>query len=128
MKISYLDHFVLTVADIAATTSFYENVLGMKAVSFGDGRIALEFGQQKINLHQLGNEFEPKAQNVRAGSADLCFITETDLSDAMSYVENQGVMIIDGPVKRTGAKGSITSFYFRDPDGNLIEVSTYSST
>ncbi|EGR0892570.1 VOC family protein, partial [Vibrio cholerae] len=126
MKISHLDHLVLTVADIPTTTKFYEKVLGMKAVSFGAGRIALEFGHQKINLHQLGHEFEPKAQNVRTGSADLCFITDIDLSDAMEYVENQGVVIMEGPVKRTGAQGAITSFYFRDPDGNLIEVSTYS--
>ncbi|GHZ28529.1 biphenyl-2,3-diol 1,2-dioxygenase III-related protein [Vibrio cholerae] len=127
MKISHLDHLVLTVVDIPTTTNFYEKVLGMKAVSFGAGRIALEFGHQKINLHQLGNEFEPKAQNVRVGSADLCFITDTVLSDAMKHVENQGVTI-KGPVKRTGAQGAITSFYFRDPDGNLIEVSTYSNT
>ncbi|EJL6293243.1 VOC family protein [Vibrio cholerae] len=128
MKISHLDHLVLTVADIPTTTNFYEKVLGMKAVSFGAGRIALEFGHQKINLHQLGNEFEPKAQNVRVGSADLCFITDTVLSDAMKHVENQGVTIMEGSVKRTGAQGVITSFYFRDPDGNLIEVSTYSNT
>ncbi|ENM5727976.1 VOC family protein [Vibrio mimicus] len=128
MKISHLDHFVLTVADIPTTTNFYEKVLGMKAVSFGADRIALKFGHQKINLHQLGNEFEPKAQNVRTGSADLCFITDIDLSDAMKHVENQGVVIMEGLVKRTGAQGAITSFYFRDPDGNLIEVSTYSNT
>ncbi|ENM5843576.1 VOC family protein [Vibrio mimicus] len=128
MKISHIDHLVLTVADIPTTMNFYEKVLGMKAVSFGAGRIALEFGNQKINLHQLGNEFEPKAQNIRVGSADLCFITDTVLSDAMKHVENQGVTIMEGPVKRTGAQGVITSFYFRDPDGNLIEVSTYSNT
>lgn len=127
MNVSHLDHLVLTVADIQTTTSFYEKVLGMKVVRFGAGRIALEFGQQKINLHQLGNEFEPKAGNVRSGSADLCFITSTDLSDAMKHVENHGVTIIDGPVQRTGAQGPITSFYFRDPDGNLIEVSSYVS-
>ncbi|HDI3231905.1 TPA: VOC family protein [Vibrio cholerae] len=128
MKISHIDHLVLTVANIPTTMNFYEKVLGMKAVSFGAGRIALEFGNQKINLHQLGNEFEPKAQNIRVGSADLCFITDTVLSDAMKHVENQGVTIMEGPVKRTGAQGVITSFYFRDPDGNLIEVSTYSNT
>lgn len=127
MNVSHLDHLVLTVADIQTTTNFYEKVLGMKVVRFGAGRIALEFGQQKINLHQLGNEFEPKAKNVRSGSADLCFITSTDLSDAMKHVENYGVTIIDGPVQRTGAQGPITSFYFRDPDGNLIEVSSYVS-
>lgn len=100
----------------------------MKAVRFGVGRVALEFGNQKINLHQLGNEFEPKAQNVRSGSADLYFITGTDLFDAMEHVKNQGVTIMEGPVKRAGAQGAITSFYFRDPDGNLIEVSTYLNT
>jgi catechol 2,3-dioxygenase-like lactoylglutathione lyase family enzyme len=127
MKISHLDHLVLTVADIPTTVEFYETVLAMKVVSFGAGRVALEFGHQKINLHQLGKEFEPKAQNVQCGSADLCFITDTVLSDAMEHVRNQGVNITEGPVKRTGAQGSITSFYFRDPDGNLIEVSTYSN-
>ncbi|MGL6177311.1 MAG: VOC family protein [Vibrionaceae bacterium] len=125
MKISHLDHLVLTVADIATTVRFYEQVLGMHSVSFGGGRIALEFGKQKINLHQRGHEFEPKAKNVKVGSADLCFITETKLADAMEHVENQGVTIIEGPVRRTGAQGAITSFYLRDPDGNLIEISTY---
>lgn len=96
MRIIHLDHLVLTVADIPITTKFYEKVLGMKTVTFGTDRIALEFGNQKINLHQLGNEFEPKAQNVRAGSADLCFISNTDLSDAMEHVRNQGVTIIEG--------------------------------
>ena len=85
----------------------------------------MEYGQQKINLHELGNEFEPKAQNVREGSADLCFITQTPLDDAMHHVREQGVEVLEGPVKRTGAKGPILSFYFRDPDGNLIEVSNY---
>lgn len=125
IKISHIDHLVLTVADISATVDFYEKILGMRAISFGSGRIALEFGNQKINLHQLGSEFEPKAQNIQAGSADLCFITTTELSNAMQHVKDHGITIIEGPVKRTGAQGSIISFYFRDPDGNLIEISTY---
>lgn len=125
INISHLDHLVLTVADIPTTVSFYEKVLGMQAISFAAGRVALEFGSQKINLHQLGHEFEPKAQNVQAGSADLCFITSTELLAAMQHVRQQGVVITDGPVNRTGAQGPITSFYFRDPDGNLIEVATY---
>ncbi len=125
MKIEYLDHFVLTVKDLQKTVSFYTQVMGMKEVHFGEGRVALEYGQQKINLHELGNEFEPKAQNVREGSADLCFITQTPLDDAMHHVREQGVEVLEGPVKRTGAKGPILSFYFRDPDGNLIEVSNY---
>ena len=125
MKIERLDHFVLTVKSLQTTVDFYTQVMGMKAIQFGEGRWALEFGQQKINLHELGNEFEPKAQNVREGSADLCFITETELAKAMAHVEEQGIEILEGPVKRTGAQGPILSFYFRDPDGNLIEVSNY---
>lgn len=125
MNINHLDHLVLTVADISKTTAFYEKVLGMRAISFGDDRNALEFGDQKINLHQSGHEYEPKAKNAQVGSADLCFITETELPIAMEHVKKQGVFIIEGPVKRTGAQGPIKSFYFRDPDGNLIEISTY---
>lgn len=125
MEITRLDHFVLTVKDLQHTVAFYTQVLGMKEVRFGEGRIALEYGQQKINLHELGNEFEPKAQNVREGSADLCFITQTPLEDAMTHVREQGIELLEGPVKRTGAQGPILSFYFRDPDGNLIEVSNY---
>ena len=125
MEITRLDHFVLTVKDLQQTVAFYTQVMGMKEVRFGEGRIALEYGQQKINLHELGNEFEPKAQNVREGSADLCFITQTPLEDAMNHVREQGVELLEGPVKRTGAQGPILSFYFRDPDGNLIEVSNY---
>ena len=125
MEITRLDHFVLTVKDLQKTIAFYTQVMGMKEVRFGEGRIALEYGQQKINLHELGNEFEPKAQNVREGSADLCFITQTPLEDAMNHVREQDVELLEGPVKRTGAQGPILSFYFRDPDGNLIEVSNY---
>jgi catechol 2,3-dioxygenase-like lactoylglutathione lyase family enzyme len=128
MNIINLDHLVLTVADIPKTVNFYEKVLGMKAIYFGAGRVALAFGTQKINLHQLGNEFEPKAKNVQVGSADLCFITDCDLSKAINHVMNENIFITEGPVRRTGAQGSITSFYFRDPDGNLIEVSTYSDS
>ena len=122
MKISKLDHFVLTVRNIERTVSFYTSVLGMKKEVFGQGRVALKFGDQKINLHEFGNEFEPKAGNPMPGSADLCFITKTPLNEALSHVKSFGVEIIEGPVERTGAKGSILSFYFRDPDDNLIEV------
>ena len=125
MEVIRLDHFVLTVKDLQKTVAFYTQAMGMKEVRFGEGRIALEYGQQKINLHELGNEFEPKAQNVSEGSADLCFITQTPLEDAMNHVREQGVELLEGPVKRTGAQGPILSFYFRDPDGNLIEVSNY---
>ena len=122
MKISKIDHLVLTVTDIEKTASFYVSVLGMVKEVFGDGRVALKCGSQKINLHELGKEFEPKANKPTPGSADLCFITNTPLDDAMAHVKGCGVEIIEGPVKRTGTNGALRSFYFRDPDQNLIEV------
>jgi catechol 2,3-dioxygenase-like lactoylglutathione lyase family enzyme len=122
MKISRLDHLVLTVRNIETSVKFYESVLGMEQEIFGVDRVALKFGAQKINLHEAGKEFEPKAQQPLTGSADLCFITQTALHKAMAHVAVLGVEIIDGPVERTGANGPIISFYFRDPDGNLIEV------
>ena len=122
MELSKLDHLVLTVKDIEKTTSFYVSVMGMKKEVFGQGRVALKYGNQKINLHEFGNEFEPKAKKPTPGSADLCFITKTPLNEAMTQVTSCGVEIIEGPVERTGAKGPIRSFYFRDPDHNLIEV------
>jgi len=125
MRLTCIDHIVLTVKDIPDTIRFYEAVLDMSSEHFGEGRIALKFGNQKINLHQLHQEFEPRAQHATPGSADLCFITETPLAWALEQVKKQGVKIIEGPVKRTGAKGEIISFYFRDPDLNLIEVSNY---
>ena len=125
MNINRLDHLVLTVKDLETTVQFYANVLGMEKEEFGSGRLALKYGNQKINLHQAGKEFEPKAQAPTPGSADLCFITEIPLTEAMEHVRNNGVEILEGPVSRTGATGPITSFYFRDPDMNLIEVSTY---
>lgn len=125
MQIDSLDHLVLTVRDIDATCDFYARVMGMEAVTFGAGRRALSFGRQKINLHQAGKEFEPKAERPTPGSADLCFITATPLEAAMAHVRAAGVTIVEGPVARTGAVGPIQSFYFRDPDLNLIEVSNY---
>lgn len=126
VRVDRLDHLVLTVADLDASVAFYQTVLGMRKVTFGEGRVALTFGAQKINLHETGNEFEPKARHVQAGSADLCFIIDTPLSEAIEHLERCHVEIIDGPVARTGATGKIVSVYFRDPDGNLIEISNYS--
>lgn len=122
MKIESLDHLVLTVADIRATTNFYTRTLGMEIVTFGEGRTALSFGAQKINLHESGHEFEPKAQYPKPGSADLCFITSTPLPEVIEHITSCSVTIIEGPVRRTGATGPILSIYFRDLDGNLIEV------
>ncbi|WP_312945430.1 VOC family protein [Stutzerimonas kunmingensis] len=123
MNISHLDHLVLTVADIEKTVDFYTRVLGMQAETFGEGRKALSFGNQKINLHQAGREFEPKAERPTPGSADLCFIVATPLDRVIAHLETQGVSIIEGPVQRTGATGPIRSVYVRDPDLNLIELS-----
>jgi len=125
MRIERLDHLVLTVRDIAATCDFYSTVLGMEVVTFGAGRKALAFGQQKFNLHEAGREFEPKAEAPTPGSADLCLIAEGLLSDVIDHLRACGVPVLEGPVKRTGALGPISSVYFRDPDRNLIEVSTY---
>jgi len=123
MKIDSLDHLVLTVKDIDATVLFYTTVLGMDAITFGDGRKALSFGAQKINLHQHGREFEPKAHLPTPGSADLCLLTSILLTDVLSHLAACDVAVIEGPVQRTGATGPILSVYFRDPDMNLIEVS-----
>ncbi len=123
MQISRIDHIVLTVADIAATCEFYSRALNMQVLTFGAGRIALSFGQQKINLHQSGKEFEPKAMRPTPGSADICMITETPISQVMLHLQACGVDLLEGPVRRTGATGPLLSVYFRDPDSNLIEVS-----
>jgi catechol 2,3-dioxygenase-like lactoylglutathione lyase family enzyme len=125
MKTTHLDHLVLTVTNIDTTVDFYQRVLGMEKHTFGEGRVALKFGNQKINLHQAGQEFEPKAQHPTPGSADLCFVTETALPEAIQQVRDCGVEIVEGPVPRSGALGPITSFYFRDPDDNLVEVANY---
>ncbi|WP_305814386.1 VOC family protein [Photobacterium leiognathi] len=125
MNINRIDHLVLTVKDIDETVRFYTSVMGMEKIEFVEARIHLAFGQQKINLHQLGNEFEPKALQVVAGSADLCFIIDTPIQQAIDDLAAKGIQILEGPVYRTGALGKIISAYFRDPDGNLIEVSNY---
>lgn len=122
MRIDRLDHFVLTVADVEATCAFYQRVLGMAVVSFGNGRKALRFGQQKINLHAHGHEFEPKAERPTPGAADFCLITAVPLAEVVAHLGAQGVALVAGPVPRTGATGSLISVYFRDPDGNLVEV------
>jgi len=125
MKIKAIDHIVLTVNDIDATCAFYAQMLGMRVITFGDGRKALSFGAQKINLHQHGQEFEPKAKEPTPGSADLCFITAIPISDVIEHLSVNGIEMLEGPVQRTGAIGTIKSVYFRDPDGNLVELSNY---
>ena len=125
IRINRPDHIVLTVADIDATVRWYQQVLGMEAVTFGNDRRALAFGDHKINLHQYGHEFEPKATHPTPGSADICLISDTPLSDVVSDLQTLGIPIEEGPVDRTGATGTIRSVYVRDPDGNLIEISNY---
>jgi len=125
MKLDRLDHLVLTVRNVETTCAFYSNVLGMEVVTFENGRKALSFGSQKINLHEAGKEFEPKAYRPTPGSADLCFTTTTPIDQVVKQLELSKVRILEGPIKRTGALGQMMSVYFRDPDLNLIEVSNY---
>ena len=122
MKVSTIDHFVLTVRDVEATCRFYERVLGTQVVAFSEGRRALHFGRQKINLHQAGQEFAPHAQQPVPGSADFCLLTDRPLAEVLAHIIACGGDIIEGPVGRTGAAGPLESVYLRDPDGNLIEV------
>lgn len=122
MRIDSIDHLVLTVASVEASLAFYATVLGMEVVTFAGGRKALAFGSQKINLHQAGREFEPKAARPAPGSADLCLLTTLSLDQVLAHLAAHAVPVIEGPVRRTGATGPILSVYFRDPDGNLIEV------
>lgn len=123
--IDRIDHFVLTVRDIVATCDFYSRVLGMRFETFGSGRTALVFGRQKLNLHQAGHEFEPKAENPIPGAADFCLITETPLDQVIRHIEDCGAKIELGPVHRTGASEPLRSVYLRDPDRNLIEIANY---
>jgi catechol 2,3-dioxygenase-like lactoylglutathione lyase family enzyme len=122
VRVDRIDHVVLTVTDVERTLSFYQRVLGMHPVAFGEGRRALAFGDQKLNLHQAGREFEPKARTPVPGSADLCFTTEIPLDDVVAHLRSVGVAIELGPVDKIGARRPLRSVYFRDPDGNLIEV------
>lgn len=125
MKITGLDHFVLTVSDIDTSCDFYRKILGLEVVVFGDNRKALIIGDQKINLHQAGRELQPCAERPVPGSADICLITDTDIAVVEEQLAASGIAIELGPVERTGVHGAMTSVYFRDPDGNLLEVSRY---
>lgn len=123
--IDHLDHLVLTTRDETACVHFYGTVLGMRVETFGEGRKALVFGAQKINLHIAGQEFEPKALQPTPGALDLCFIACLPLTQVIQRLTGHGVPIEYGPVARTGAQGPIRSVYVRDPDANLIEISEY---
>jgi len=125
MRVERIDHLVLTVRDIDATVAFYETVLGMHSITFGDNRHALEFGAHKINLHPASAPTAPHAGHPLPGSADLCFVIATPMPEAIAHLQKLDISIEAGPVQRNGALGPILSVYFRDPDGNLIEVSNY---
>lgn len=120
--IDHLDHLVLTTAQLERCVAFYTQVLGMGLETFGAGRKALRFGAQKINLHEAGKEFEPKARRPTPGALDLCFIADRPLDEVIAHLRAVGAPIIEGPVQRTGATGPIRSIYLRDPDENLIEI------
>jgi len=126
ISVDRIDHLVLTVFDLDRTLDFYRRVLGMEPITFAGGRRGLAFGRQKLNLHQAGREFDPKALKPTPGSVDVCFITEAPLEDVIAHLKSCGVVIAEGPVRKTGALGPMMSVYFRDPDGNLVEVSNYS--
>jgi catechol 2,3-dioxygenase-like lactoylglutathione lyase family enzyme len=121
--IDHLDHLVLTTTHVDRCIDFYTRVLGMRLETFGAGRKALRFGSQKINLHEAGREFEPKAAHPTPGGLDLCFIADRPLDEVIARLDALGVPLVEGPVRRTGATGPIRSVYLRDPDRNLIEIS-----
>jgi catechol 2,3-dioxygenase-like lactoylglutathione lyase family enzyme len=120
MRIRSLDHIVLTCADPEATIAFYERV-GMQREEFGGGRLALRFGDQKLNLHQAGAEFQPHAATPLPGTGDLCLLVDGPIEAVVEHLGNVGIAIEEGPVDRTGAVGPLRSVYVRDPDGNLAE-------
>ena len=129
MKIDSIDHVVLTVKDIEKTCEFYSKVLGMEIVAFGEGRKALTFGTQKINLQKLGRESTLIADKPTSGSGDVCFVSSLRPStDVVAHLNACGVKLIGGPVERSGARGLMMSVYFRDPDMNLIEISHYADS
>ncbi|BCX67232.1 VOC family protein [Pseudomonas izuensis] len=121
--IDHLDHLVLTTINLEACKDFYVRVMGMRLETFGNGRLAFRFGNQKINVHVRGHEFEPKAHLPVPGALDLCFIASTALDTVVAHLQAEQWPIIEGPVQRTGATGLIRSVYVRDPDLNLIEIS-----
>lgn len=128
MKVNKLDHLVITAKNLDRTMAFYTRVLGMELMTFADGRKALQFGAQKINLHEAEKEFEPHARNPLPGSADLCFITETPMPLIISHLDSCDIPVIAGPVKKSGATGPLLSIYIHDPDGNLIEIANQVDT
>ena len=125
--IDHIDHIVLTTRDLQGCIRFYTEVLGMKLEAFGENRLALKFGAQKLNLHEWGREFTPRAHVAVPGSLDLCFIASVSLEEVIERLNKAKIRILEGPVAKTGAQGPIRSVYVRDPDLNLVEISVYNS-
>ncbi|MET4699769.1 catechol 2,3-dioxygenase-like lactoylglutathione lyase family enzyme [Constrictibacter sp. MBR-5] len=125
---THLDHLVLTVRDIDRTCDFYASVLGMERRSFGEGRVALHFGSQKINLHAVDHPIDPNVRHATPGSSDLCFITATPITQVVAHLGTLGIPVITGPGLRSGARGRLMSVYVYDPDENLIEIANDLST
>lgn len=123
--IDRIDHFVLTVRSLAATCAFYQRVLGFERLDTPGRPTALRFGRQKINVHEAGRTFEPKAAAPTPGAGDFCLVTTTPIDHVVAHLSACGVAIEVGPVGRDGAEGPMDSVYFRDPDANLVEVSRY---
>jgi catechol 2,3-dioxygenase-like lactoylglutathione lyase family enzyme len=126
--IDHIDHIVLTTRDREACVRFYTEVLGMELVRFrtpSEERLALKFGEQKINLHEWGREFTPRAHVAVPGSLDLCFIAAVPLDEVIARLKRHHIRVLEGPVPKTGARGAIRSVYVRDPDLNLVEISVY---
>ncbi len=128
LALDRIDHVVFTVRDIEATCAWYARILGVEVVTFGDGRTALQIGHCKINLHEVGHEFEPKAARPGPGTQDICLITTSPIQTVLDHLNALGVALVTGPLPRTGAMGPIESVYLRDPDGNLIELARYAET
>ncbi|MFB6123809.1 MAG: VOC family protein [Haloferacaceae archaeon] len=124
MDVHTLDHAVLYATDIDETCDFYER-LGMERREFGDGRVALHFGEHKLNLHQAGDEYDPHARDPTPGAADFCLVTDDDVDDVAAELDDAGIDVVEGPVPRTGARGDLRSVYVYDPDGNLVEIAAY---
>jgi len=123
--IDHIDHIVLTTRDKEGCIRFYTEILGMKLEKFSENRLALKFGEQKINLHEWGREFEPRAHVAAPGTLDLCFIAAVPLAKVIQRLNEKKIPILEGPVAKTGAMGPMQSVYVRDPDLNLVEISVY---
>lgn len=125
MDLTGIDHLVLTVSDVERTCEFYERVLGAEPITFAGGRRGLRVGDQKLNLHPAGDEYEPRATVAEPGTDDFCLLTETPVEAVAADLREAGVELVEGPVEKVGARGPMDSVYLRDPDGNLVEVARY---